>query len=242
MGQQARKDNSMTDELKKRMARLREIAPRLNNTTDQASKLVAMVEKFLAEELRIGLGAKTSEFNAWDEGNTEDGESRRTIQNLAFGRVGAQYRIHVITETGILDAARCWQETTQRVETLWPSCSRETKLKAFEKLPELLDAIIASAENLAKTADETASQVEEMIGDSLEGAPIPELAPRMLTCQSCGEQAKLLNIGSSHWAACTDCEMKWRLGANLLPSWREETHEDWKRNAALLASLTEEEM
>jgi hypothetical protein len=232
----------MTEELKKRMARLREIAPRLNNTTDQASKLVAMVETFLAQELKIGVAAKTSEFNSWDEGATDDGESRRSIQTLAFGRVGAQYRIHVLNETGILDAAGCWQETTQKVETLWPSCSRETKLKAFEKLPELLDAIIANAERLAKTALETASQVEEMIGDSVETAPTPEMAPLFLTCQSCGEQGKVLNIGSSHWGVCADCEMKWRLGANLLPSWREETHEDWKRNAALLARYTEEEL
>jgi len=232
----------MTDELKKRMERLRLIAPRLNNATDQASKLVAMVERFLAEELRIGVAAKTSEFHSWDEGTTDEGESRRVIQTLAFGRVGPGYRIHVVTETGVVDAAGKWQETTQRAETLWPSCSRETKLKAFEKLPELLDAIIASAEEPAQTADETASKVEEMIGDSLEAAPIPELAPRVLTCQSCGEQGQLFNIGSSHWAACADCEMKWRVGANLLPSWREETHQDWKRNAALLAQFTEEEM
>ncbi len=46
-GREAQKDNSMTDELKKRMARLRELAPRLNAATDQASRVVAMVEKFL---------------------------------------------------------------------------------------------------------------------------------------------------------------------------------------------------
>ena len=45
----------MTDELKERMARLREIAPRLNSATDQTSKLVAMVEKLLVKELHIGI-------------------------------------------------------------------------------------------------------------------------------------------------------------------------------------------
>ena len=48
----------MTDELKRRMAKLREIAPRLNAATDQASKLVAQVEKFLVEELHIGVSAE----------------------------------------------------------------------------------------------------------------------------------------------------------------------------------------
>ena len=48
---------------------------------------------------------------------------------------------------------------------LWPSCGRETKLKAFEKLPELLDKIIEEAERLAKAADNTTSKVNAMIGD-----------------------------------------------------------------------------
>ena len=50
----------MTDELKKRMARLRELAPRLNSATDQASHLVRMVEIFLVEELHIGISAESS--------------------------------------------------------------------------------------------------------------------------------------------------------------------------------------
>jgi hypothetical protein len=55
MGPVGPEENSMTDELMERMARLREIAPRLNSATDQASKLVAMVEKLLVEELHIGI-------------------------------------------------------------------------------------------------------------------------------------------------------------------------------------------
>ena len=48
---------------------------------------------------------------------------------------------------------------------LWPSCTRETKLKAFEKLPELLDKIIEEAERLAQTSDATRAKVQEMIGE-----------------------------------------------------------------------------
>jgi hypothetical protein len=55
MGPVGPKENSMTDELKERIARLREIAFRLNSATDQTSKLVAMVEKLLVEELHIGI-------------------------------------------------------------------------------------------------------------------------------------------------------------------------------------------
>ena len=93
----------MTDELKKRMARLRELAPRLNSATDQASRLVAMVEKFLVEELHIGISAESTEFNSWSTGKDENGNERMCYQTLAFGRVGAGYRIHVVDETVIVD-------------------------------------------------------------------------------------------------------------------------------------------
>jgi hypothetical protein len=55
MGPVGPEENSITEELKERMARVREIAPRLNSAPDQTSKLVAMVEKLLVEELHIGI-------------------------------------------------------------------------------------------------------------------------------------------------------------------------------------------
>ena len=231
----------MTDELRKRMARLRELAPRLNLATDQGSKWIVDVEKFLVEELRIGISAETLEFDGWADGHTEDGEKRRVVQTLAFGRVGAGFRIHVITQTGIVDALGVWQETIQRVETLWPSCNRETKLKAFDKLPDLLEAIASKTEQLTEAANVTALKMADLIGEAESSGETPELDPRILTCQSCCEKGQLLNVGSTHWGACTDCEMKWRIGVNLLPSWREETPDDWKRNIAILDRLTADE-
>jgi hypothetical protein len=253
----------MTDELKKRLARLREIAPRLNGATDQTSQLVAMVEKLLVEELHIGISAESAPFNSWPAGQDDEGNSLVVRQTLAFGRVGASYRIHVVDETGIVDGEGCWQELVSRNQTPWPSCGRETKLRAVERLPELLDSIIKEAERLAETADETASRIEEMIGDTLgategiEATPrswtaparsgnrgklgTPEIGPRVLKCSSCEEPGKLLNVGSSHWGVCADCEMKWYIGANLVPTSQTETEEDWKRNARLLASYGEDE-
>jgi len=231
----------MTDELKKRMARLREIAPRLNSATDQASRLVAMVEKTLVDELHIGISAESSEFNSWPAGKDEDGNSRMVYQTLAFGRVGTAYRIHIVDEMGIVDDEGCWQGSVSRQETPWPSCGRETKLRAVEKLPELLDKIINESERMAETADETTSRIGEMIGDSKGTIGAPEVAPQFMTCPWCGETGKWLNVGSRHWGACADCEVKWPIGANLLPSWQDETEEDWKRNADLLASYSEAE-
>jgi hypothetical protein len=276
----------MTDELKKRMARLREIAPRLNSATDQTSQMVALVEKFLVDELHLGISAESSEFNSWPAGKDEDGNSRKARQTLAFGRVGSGYRIHVVDAVGIVDDEGRWQESATSQQTPWPSCGREIKLKAVEKLPELLDMIVTEAERLAETADLTGSKIEEMIGDARGTAGVshvatqfltcpscgetgqctsvgnsrwgscedcavqwfidtegtvggPEVARQFLLCPSCGEAGKWLNVGSSHWAICRDCEVKWPIGANLLPSWHDESEQDWKRNGALIASYSD---
>ncbi len=228
----------MTDELKKRMARLRELAPRLNNATDQASRLVAMVDKFLVEELHIGISAESTEFNSWSTGKDEDDNERVIRQTLAFGRVGAGYRIHVVEETVIVDKEGRGQELIGKQATAWPSCGRETKMRAIEKLPELLDKIIQETERLAETAGDTASKIGAMIGNTQVTTATPEVAPQFMNCPYCGEKGKWLNVGSTHWGICTDCEVHWPIGTNLIPSWQDETEEDWNRNAKLLASYS----
>jgi hypothetical protein len=229
----------MTDVLRERMARLREIAPRLNSATDQASRLVAMVEKFLVDELHIGISAESTEFNAASLGPDELARVRMLYQRLAFGRVGAAYRIHVVDETVIVDDSGRRQESVARQATPWPSCGRETKLRAIDKLPELLDKIIVETERLAETAGVTASKVGSMIGQTvLPAAETPEVAPRVLNCPYCGEKGKWINVGPTHWGMCKDCEVHWPIGTNLVPSWQEETEDDWAKNARLLASYS----
>ncbi len=228
----------MTDELKKRMARLRELAPRLNSATDQSSRLVAMVEKFLVEELHIGISAESTEFNSWSTGKDENDNERMVHQTLAFGRVGAGYRIHVAEETILVDNEGRRRERIGKQATAWPSCGRETKMRAVEKLPELLDKIIQETERLAETAGDTASKIGAMIGTTNVATATPEVAPQFLKCPSCWEKGKWLNVGSTHWGICTDCEVHWPIGTNLIPSWQDETEEDWNRNAKLLASYS----
>ena len=163
----------MTDELKKRMARLRELAPRLNSATDQASRLVRMVEIFLVEELHIGISAESGAFNSWSPGTDENGRTRMIRQTLAFGRVGTAYRIHVVDELIVADDEAGRHHSVSKQVTPWPSCGRETKLRAVEKLPELLDRIIQETDRLAETAGETAAKIEAMIGDPEVPAALP---------------------------------------------------------------------
>ena len=230
----------MTDELKKAAwPGAATAAPRLNSATDQASRLVAMVEKFLVEELHIGISAESTEFNSWSAGKDEDDIERMIYQTLAFGRVGAGYRIHVAEETVVVDDEGHRQGLIAKQATPWPSCGRETKMKrAVEKLPELLDRIIQETERLAETAGDTASKIGAMIGNTNVATATPEVAPQFMNCPYCGEKGKWLNVGSTHWGICTDCEVHWPIGTNLVPSWQNETEDDWNRNAKLLASYT----
>jgi hypothetical protein len=154
----------MTDELKRRMAKLREIAPRLNAATDQASKLVGQVEKFLVEELHIGVSAEVC-YEELPAGSDDNNHSLKIRNSLAFGRGGGSFRIHVVRETVEVNDAASARTTLTQERILWPSCTRETKLKAFEKLPELLDKIIEEAERLAQTSEATRVKVDAMIGE-----------------------------------------------------------------------------
>jgi hypothetical protein len=157
----------MTHELLKRLAALRGINPRLNSVTDQVTEIVRSVEKALVEDLKIGIDA-----SEWflSEPAGETGVTRE--QYLAFSRVGsAGYRINVTILT-VRHSPKDDGEPAGATRTLneerilWASCNRELKLKACEKLPKLLDNIIKSAEGLLKTAEETATTIKEMLGDS----------------------------------------------------------------------------
>jgi hypothetical protein len=89
---------------------------------------------------------------------------------LAFNRVAsAGYRLHVSIRTvrGQRSAAASANASTTigEEQILWPSCSREIKLRAFDKLPELLDRIIKNAEGLLQTAEHAAVRIREMVGE-----------------------------------------------------------------------------
>jgi hypothetical protein len=188
----------MTDELRRRMAKLREIAPRLNAATDQASKLVALVEKFLVEEIRIGVSAEVC-YEELPAGTEDDHHALRIRHSLAFGRSGASFRIHVLRETVAMDDGASAPTTLAQERILWPSCSRETKLKAFEKLPELLDKIIEEAERLAQASEATRVKVEEMIGEE---EPVERGPGRARVSESGGVQGRQLADAARRYRQC----------------------------------------
>jgi hypothetical protein len=173
----AQKESVMTNELLRRISALRGINPRLNSVTDQVTEIVKSVEKTLVDELKIGIDA--SQWFLTEFG----GEKGTTMEHyLSFNRVGsAGYRIHVaivtMRDTSEETGTPGTQEKVNEERILWTSCSREMKLKAFEKLPDLLDSIITSAESLMQTANDAATKIKQMVAEDDEEASPTEEAP-----------------------------------------------------------------
>jgi hypothetical protein len=57
----------------------------------------------------------------------------------------------------------------------------------------------------------------------------------------CGGNDGYLNVGPAHWFYCKEHGTRWCAGENLFSGWREESEEDWGRNAEDLAGYAEVE-
>jgi hypothetical protein len=62
---------------------------------------------------------------------------------------------------------------------------------------------------------------------------------RLGDCPTCGRNDGFLNVYKSHWCICRRHKVKWYVGYDLFPGWREETEEDWKRNLQILSQYQE---
>lgn len=53
-------------------------------------------------------------------------------------------------------------------------------------------------------------------------------------CPECGRMSGYRNVGRDHWGYCSDHQMAWHFGSDLLMSWQDETEEDWTANRQFL--------
>jgi len=142
-------------EKQRESARLRAVhdaAKRLNEITDRAAESVKTVEKYLAEECKVGVEAAVTVESGVDEDN---GVSWWT--ELKFCRIGQRFRIAVV-EGHNVDGPP--EETT----TPWSDCRREMKLKTIKVLPQLLDAVIAEIDRHIADAEQAVEDVGAMLG------------------------------------------------------------------------------
>lgn len=116
-------------DLKAAIATIRELAPQLNDATDNANRVVAEVEAFLADECSLGLPVRIA---------------INDIEWLAYCRVDGKFRIAVATGAEL---------------TPFDQCPRGLKLAACAQLPELLKALALEATRHIEGTRETVSAV-----------------------------------------------------------------------------------
>ena len=157
----------MTEKLNTSIRDLRKLAPKLNQATDKATAAVDRVEKFLNEELSIGLPVKV--FVRYEVIEPlDDGRAQRKNIYLSYDRVDGKFRIAIETRLETQDnvgVAVVDDDSSEHCESIhaWVSCPRAVKLAAFERLPGLLSKLTDRAQEATEQTDATAKTVSEIL-------------------------------------------------------------------------------
>ena len=143
--------------------RLRELAPKLNQATDEANRIVGLVERFLNEECSIGvpceIEARVTDLRKVDR----KAEALVETMYLVYARVQGKYHLAVntVVERALGDSGQPREPVSANTK-VWLSCSREEKLATFPKLPALMDRIACEAAEMAERTANAAQSVHEM--------------------------------------------------------------------------------
>ena len=152
----------MTMELRKSLDELRTLSPQLNKATDDANRVVQLVEKFLNDECRIGL---RSYVTIWTD--KPDHEQYLGIDDFAglllgYDRCGsAGFRI-VIQRNEDKEESEGNKYIAKDIRP-WAESARGDKLKSFPGIPQLLKKIVAEAEQAIASASKTSKAIDEMM-------------------------------------------------------------------------------
>lgn len=145
----------MTDSISVAVERLRASSERLNALCDTAAQSVRELEAYL-QSLNLGFSASIS---AWTECSEDDFEQ---VELAYQSSSNGTYRVAVIRSSPETE-----YEQGSYSSKPWAECSRDDKLRSFEKLPELLSELTKKLEEkLAK-----AEHVVTMVAGSL---PVPK--------------------------------------------------------------------
>jgi hypothetical protein len=142
-----------------KMTELKERAARLNAATDEINALLAGVEQQIVDT-KIGIEVwLPNALSASDETGSTGGETQQVIERLGYAKVGGSWCLatkKVSVVSGYFEGDPSCPYTNEYVssepEPLKRS-SRDTRIKALELLPALLD-------RLAERADESLRVIE----------------------------------------------------------------------------------
>jgi hypothetical protein len=141
----------VTEPLQEQIARLRVLAPRLNDVTDRAAKLVQLVEKLLVEELSIGISCRALVKTVQSE---QDDYS--ATHYLQFDRYDGKFRLVVTINT--YNNGHEDEKTT-----LWAALPRDMKLASFQRIPDLLADLSDKVEKAIQETEGAGRTIQELV-------------------------------------------------------------------------------
>jgi len=144
----------MTERLREQIAQLRAITPQLHAVTDEAARIVQLVESFLGDECKLGLHAHVN----FDRHDFDDGSE--FCRRLEYGRIDGQFRL-IVSD---VDTDPSGEESC-RNRTPWVNCTREIKLRTVEYIPDLLAAISQRVAFTIKQTQDATVKVNELLRD-----------------------------------------------------------------------------
>jgi len=139
---------------------LRAATPKLNETTDKANDAVRRIERLLNDELQLGV---QSEVVISSRHKTP---KLREVMSLAYERYRGGFRIVVKKNEGttFVDERGHSDEAWKEIDNIpWAECPRHIKLEAFERLPDLLKQVSATAKDLLDRTDSTSKAVDDLL-------------------------------------------------------------------------------
>jgi hypothetical protein len=158
----------MVSKLNASLDSLRSVVPALNAAADEANKIVKTVEHTLVNEIGVGVsvrGGCSREYCRRDVDDDGNATEEEVSEYLAFGRVHGVYSVCVETVTRRKDNYGQFNEEVDSEMTAWSSCDRETRLRTFAQIPQLIERIISEAKRLTDIGNSVAAQVKDLIAD-----------------------------------------------------------------------------
>jgi len=147
----------MADSLSVAVERLRTSSERLNAICDSAAQTVRDTEAYL-ETLQLGVSAWVDVCHEYD-----DDDAMTIIGDVRLGyseQSNGKYRIAVVWSPRWAD---CASDVTVKS---WVECSRDDKLRSFEKLPYLLVELANKLDEKITKAEKTVTAVTNLLPPS----------------------------------------------------------------------------
>ena len=154
----------MTEQLRKSLERLSQIAPKLNQATDRATSIINKVEEFLANS-GVGMPANADlgyrEVVVCKDEETGDQTTGSEFSSVNYDRDRNTGRYRLLYKTWREDSSG--NLISEDEDVVLAQAPRHMKLEAVGALPQLLQAVAEAAEQAMATADANAEAVEKLL-------------------------------------------------------------------------------